>query len=288
MGKRNRRHRENRVAALVDPIVVIAPKPIAIVAPVVPQIERTFDPESVNAILNHPTVLPAITLPGRAGPIDATALIMDTHNVFMLAPGGCIAFVRQEPGVYEVHTNFLPEYRGRNAIRSSQAAYHWMFTHTDCMILQTKVPAPNVAADMFCKIVGATKEFVRKGIWPTEKGFVDLAFWQLHYHDWVRRASGLTASGHTFHEKLESERIRHNLEEPLHADEECHDRYVGACVEMVYAGQPEKGAVLYNRFAEFAGYGSIALLSRSNPLVLDIGDAVLQVLDNDFKVVKFK
>jgi hypothetical protein len=250
-------------------------------------VERTFDVEAVNAILNHPTVLPAITVPGRTGPIDATALIENTHNFFMMAPGGCIAFCQDEPGIYEVHTNFLPEYRGRIALRASEQAYHWMFMNTDCMILQTRVPAPNVAADMFCRLIGATKQFTRKSIWPTEKGLVDLDFWQFPYQDWIRRAPSVNMSGRRFHEKLESERIRHRLEHPLHPDEECHDRYVGACVEMIYAGQPDKAVVLYNRWASFSGYGKIALIARS-PLVVDIGDAVLQVLDNDFRVLKFK
>jgi hypothetical protein len=289
MGKRKHRHRNNGAAA-----IEMRPEPISeIIEPVsretlmIEEPERTFDAETVNTLLNHPTILPAIIIPGREGPLDASALIADPHNFWLMAPGGCIAFIRDEPGIYEVHTNFLPEYRGRNALRSSIAAYHWMFTRTDCMILQTRVPAPNRAADMFCKIIGATKEFTRQGIWPTDKGMVDLAFWQLHYHDWVRRAPSINATGRKFHEKLEAERIRHNLEEPLHADEECHDRHVGACVEMVYAGQPDKGCVLYNRFAAFAGYGKIALIARS-PLVIDIGDAVLQVLDQDFKVLKFK
>lgn len=294
MGKRKQRHHRNNGAVLAAekkdvPVWTAPPEALAplLHEPETNPVERTLDAARINEILNHPTIFPSITVPGIVGPIDATPLVMDTHNFWMLAPGGCIAFIRDEPGIYEVHTNFLPEYRGRNAIRASREAYRWMFIHTDCMILQTKVPEPNVAADLFCRIVGATMEFVRNGVWPTEAGLVDMAFWQLHYHDWVRRASGVSQSGRAFHEKLEAERIRHNLEHPLHPDEDCHDRHVGACVEMVYAGQPDKGCVLYNRWASFAGYGKIALIARS-PLVIDIGDAILQILDYDFRVLKFK
>jgi hypothetical protein len=291
MGKRKQRYRNNHAAVLVEmPASNVVPLLHIETAPQVnpePEIERTFAPDRVNEIINHPSILPAVTVPGISIPLDMTPLVMDTHNFFLMAPGGCIVFIRDEPGIYEVHTNFLPEYRGRNALRASRAAYRWMFTRTDCMILQTRVPAPNVAADLFCRLVGATKDFVRPKVWPTVNGMVDLAFWTLHYADWVRRDGSVSASGHAFHVKLESERIRHNLEDPLHPDEECHDRYVGACVEMIYGGQPDKAVILYNRWAGFSGYGKIALIARS-PMVLDIGDAVLQVLDHDFRVLKFK
>jgi hypothetical protein len=257
---------------------------------------RTFDPGDVNPILNHPHVLPLITVPGIET-IDVTLLITDPRNVFLMAGGGCIGFCIQDPGqelsqippvfTYEVHTNFLPEHRGRHALRASLAAYRWMFTHTDCMALQTRVPAFNKAAEWFCAFVGATREFDRKAVWPTKDGPVDMSFWSLRYDDWVRKTPALNASGHAFHERLEAERIRHGVQNPLHPDEDCHDRHVGACVETMYGGQPEKAVTLYNRWAQFAGYGVIALVARS-PLVVDIGDALLQVGDGNFKVIKFK
>lgn len=251
-----------------------------------PKLARTFDPIEVNPILNHPAILPLISVPGIET-IDVAALITDPRNVFLMADGGCIAFCIQEPGLYEVHTNFLPEHRGRGAIHASFAAYRWMFTHTDCMALQTRVPAFNKAAAWFCAAVGATKEFERKAVWPTKDGPADMSFWALRYNDWVRKTPSLNASGRAFHQRLEAERIRHGVQEPQHADEDCHDRYVGVCVEMIYGGQPEKAVALYNRWAAFAGYGAIALIARS-PLVIDIGEALLQVGHDDFKVIKFK
>lgn len=275
MGKRDRARR----IELPTNVIEIRPS-----MPV--ELHRSFDAADINPILNHPSVFPFISIPGLEK-IDATDLLANPSNVLLMANGGGIMFCQSEPGIYEVHTNFLPEYRGRNAIKVSQDAYKWMFDHTDCMVLQTRVPAFNKAADLFCKIVGATKEFERKAVWPTKNGDVDMSFWSLRYEDWVRKADGMQEAGHAFHQKLESERIRHGVDEPLHADEDCHDRYVGACVKMIYAGQPEKAIVLYNRFARFSGYGQISLIAKS-PLVVDIGDALLQVGDRDFKVIKFK
>lgn len=202
-----------------------------------------------------------------------------------MVEGGGILFTQQEPGFYEVHTNFLKAFRGRYAIDASLAAYRWMFTHTECMALMTRVPAFNRAAAKFCAIVGATREFERKAVWPTKDGLVDMSYWALRYDDWLRKTPGLVASGAAFHVKLDEEFARHGVSAPRHADEECHDRYVGACVEMVYGGQPEKGVTLYNLWARFAGYKPVTLLSKT-PLVIDIGDAVLQVINgDDFKAI---
>lgn len=299
MGKRRHHHREHRASAFTEEplappaaIEIVPASSRALIASAaaalepVPVLARTFDPGDVNPILNHPEVLPLITVPGIET-IDVKPLITDPRNVFLLTKGGCIAFCIQEPGLYEVHTNFLPEHRGRNAIRASLAAYRWMFTHTDCMALQTRVPAFNKAAARFCAIVGATREFERKAVWPAKDGPVDMSFWSLRYEDWVRKTPTLDVPGHAFHARLEAERIRHGVQNPLHADDDAHDHYVGACVETVYGGQPEKAVALYNRWAVFAGYGVIALVARS-PLVMDIGDALLQIGDGDFKVIKFK
>lgn len=202
-----------------------------------------------------------------------------------MAEGGGILFIVDESGIYEVHTNFLPEFRGRHAIKSSLSAYRWMFTHTDCMILQTRVPAFNKPAERCCPIVGFTREFERKAVWPHKDGPVDLSFWSLHYEDWVRRTNDLIESGKAFHKRLDAEYARHGHKPHEHPDEDCHDRYVGACIETVYGGQPEKAIILYNRWARFAGYLPVKLVSRS-PIVIDIGDAVLLVANEDFKVIQ--
>ena len=68
-----------------------------------------------------------------------------------------------------------------------------------------------------------------------------LSYWELRYDDWVRKTPSLASSGRPFHARLKEEFARHGQLEPHHPEEECHDRHVGACVEMIYGGQPEKG-----------------------------------------------
>lgn len=248
-------------------------------------IRRSFDASEINPILNDPSVFEAIKLPGMERDLDVSPILRNTNNVLLMGQGGGIIFAQQEPGIYEVHTSFLEKHRGRNAIKSSLEAYRWMFTHTDCMILQTKVPEFNKAADKFCRIVGAIKDFERKGVWQTEVGAVGMSYWTLKYEDWLRKTPSLMDSGRVFHRRLDEERDRLGFPDDSHPDEDCHDLYVGVCAEMIYAGQPEKAVVLYNRWAKFSGYGLINLVSRS-PLLIDIGTSLLQVQNDSFKVIQ--
>lgn len=264
-------------------IVALRPEPIAPIALSI-ELRRSFDAADINPILNDPSVFPAITKPGIEK-FDVTDVVTNPANVLLMTQGGGIIFWQHQPGVYEVHTNFLPKFRGRHAIRASLAAYRWMFTHTDCTVLVTRVPAFNDAAALFCRLVGATKMFLRHAMWPTADGMADLTFWSLTYDEWLRRTPAVMESGRAFHAKLEAEFERHGVAHAAHPDEDCHDLYVGACVETIYGGQPEKAVALYNGWAQLAEYGRIGLIAR-NPLIIDIGDALIQVLDHDFKVIK--
>ncbi len=101
---------------------------------------------------------------------------------------------------------------------------------------------------------------------------------------WVSQTADLEAPGHWFHEKLEAAKIGHGATMPIHDDDAAHDRYVGATVEMVRGGQIEKALRFYGSWARFAGYGPIALIAVSPP-VIDIGDAILAVRGDDFDVL---
>jgi len=73
-------------------------------------------------------------------------VIENPLNVLLMTEGRRIISGNPSPESTMCNTSFLENYRGRHAIRASLAAYRWMFTHTDCMILQTRVPAFNKAA----------------------------------------------------------------------------------------------------------------------------------------------
>lgn len=249
-------------------------------------LHRSFDAQAANAIFNDPSVFPTIATKG-VQQIDISGAVANARNVLMLTDGGAIFFLADiDPGIYEVHTSFLERYRGRYAIEASLAAYHWMFTHTDCMSIVTQVPASNRSAALAARAVGFVPRFTRKGVWETEQSTVDVRFYELNHADWMLRArAALISAGKAFHDRLDAERARHGHTDEHHPQEDCHDLYVGAAIETVYGGQPEKAVVLYNRWARQSGYGQIALVARS-PLVIDIGDAVLLIEDRTFKVIK--
>lgn len=249
-------------------------------------VERSFDATLANAIMNHPEVFAFIATPGTDA-IDLSPVISDTNNILLMAVGGAILFLARGPGLYEVHTNFLPGYRGRHAIRASRAAYRWMFTHTPCMTLRTMVPVTNKGADAFCRLVGARYEFTRERLWPTPSGLVDAKFYSLHYHDWMWTVPALAESGKRFHDRLMEERARLQMaREEDHPDDMSHDIAVGACAEMIYGGMPMKAEILYNTWAAFARYGRISLVSTEPAIILNIGDAVLQITGDTFKVLQ--
>lgn len=254
-------------------------------------IRRSFDAADINRILNEKRNFDAIKLPGqKPGDIDATPIVANPLNVLLMSEIGGIIFAQAEPGIYDVHTAFRkPERKGDRsgpAIRNvCLEAYRWMFLSTDAMILQTRMPAFNRAAIVFAPLVGWQFEFERQAVWPTDDDPVAMSYFSMRYEDWARKDENLVAAGRLFHRRLDEEFARHGAPFDNHPDDEAHDRYVGACAAMILTGQPEKAVVLYNRWARFAGYDPISLVSRS-PLLVDIGTALLMVENNNFKVIQ--
>lgn len=246
-------------------------------------IQRDTTAERINEVVNHPEVHKWVALPGQ-GALDMSALVADTRNILLMVPEGGLFFEFQEPGVYQVHTQFLPTFRGAGALRVTRDALHWMFCRTDCMELLTKVPVHNVGADGWAKLIGGVLDFEREGAWPTDEGTVAVKYYRLSYADWVRSARGLIERGRWFHERLTAEKVRRGMADAPHPEDLAHDRYVGAAVEMIYGGQLAKAVVLYNRWARFAGYVPVKVVS-AKPTIVDIDEALVYVTGDTFEVM---
>jgi hypothetical protein len=254
-------------------------------------VRRSFDPAPFNTILNDPAVYPFVARRG-SGTMDVTPLVDDPNNILLMAEGGGMIFHCQEPGIYEVHTAFLKPDReklsqqGPHIRNVSLAAYRWMFTHSDALTLLTRIPAHNRAAIVFSPLVGWVTEFELKAVWPKLDGeMVDVTFAAIRYDDWLHKTPDVASSGRWFHQRSEEELRRHGREELRHDDDDHHDLRAGACAEMIFGGQVEKGIILYNRWARFAGYGMISLIARA-PLVLEIDGALIQCADETFRIIK--
>lgn len=259
-----------------------------------PRIWREMESAAeINRILNHPSVFPWVALPGQ-DKFDVSRIVVDPRVVFLRCEGGVMVLApdgEAASGMWEAHTSFLDGYRGKEALDCAREMMAWMFCHTGAMMLWTRVPVHNQAALAMIRAVGASLWFTKSKSFPTDKGPVDVRFYALPIHDWIRKAKGLVEAGKWFHRRIEEEfgRLGHANG---HAsrwrddhDDDDHDRFAGACVEMIRGGQPAKGIILYNRWARVAGYREVSLIS-TDPVVIETDGVLIHVKGDDFKVVR--
>lgn len=227
--------------------------------PVYSDMRLCRDPAEFERIGNDPSVLPFVAQEG-VEKLDFEPFFANPDNIGFLYKDCGFLVHCLEPGVYEVHSMALPHVRGGYVFGAATLAIRFMFFATTAMELLTRVPEGNVAATALSHKVGFSPEFVRPKAWQTAEGPKDVQFYAMRYPEWVKHQDWLRQSGEWFHSLLG---------EVDHDDDPAHDLYVGSAVEMVLAGQPDKGCFLYNRWARFAGYEPIAIVDRE-PLTLNI------------------
>jgi hypothetical protein len=245
-------------------------------------IERIFDGEKINRIVNDPSVYPWVRGPCE-GPLDLGPLLQDKRHVCLMAElGGCL-FVQQSPGIFEAHTQVLPKGRGEWAINVVSEALHYMFTRTDAVEIWTRCPKGNLGARVLAKAIGGREEMTVQRGWVQDGQIIPATIFSLTVQEWMKTAPGLVEVGEWFHNKLEEEYLISGYAEPVHEDDPSHNRYVGAAVEMIRGGQAFKGEIFYNRLAAMSGYQPIKILN-TDPVQIDIRDAVLEMHGRNFFV----
>lgn len=243
---------------------------------------RHFSAERINEIVNHPTIYPWIK--GRhTTPLDLSNIVKNPDNVCLVGEYGCVIFIKHQSGIYEFHTSVLPDGRGVRMVEGSHFAFNWMFTKTDAFELLTKCPYGNVAAKAGAKVTGCSLRFTTLPLWPVEDKLVPIDVYSIILQEWAKSADNLVELGKWFHDQLEHKCQTSNILLKPHENDENHNRYVGATVEMLRNGQVVKAIAFYNRWAIMAGYYPIKLLSL-NPVVIDIRDCILRISENDFDV----
>ncbi len=245
------------------------------------EVKRTFDPRPFNEVANHPAVRPWL---GGEGQIDVSAVVSNPANAcFITDEGGFIAH-KLGDGRYEVHSLFLPEGRGGKALKCARESMAYMFLATDCTELVTKCPDGNGAALGLARIGGFQEQFRREKCWAFNGEMVGVSHQSLTLQRWLIRDEECLKRGQWFHDKLEAAKMAAGSERVVHDDDDAHDRHVGASVGMVLAGNPRKAVWAYNRWAVFAGYAPITLLSEAPP-VIDVVDAVVAPNGGDMEVL---
>jgi hypothetical protein len=232
------------------------------------EMRRDYTPERVNAVINHPDVLPWMAPEPLPAALDFGPLIRDLANIVLFSDKGGAIFMQLDETCYELHTQFLSGVRGRPVVRFMHRALEYIFTHTNCMEVVTKVPIHNAGARALAQHFHFVLEGTRDSYWNAgNAGVMDVEFYSYKWSDWLRHSPLLATQGAAFHSRLDNECARLGLAHESHAPEGWHDRVVGATLATAYAGLVDKAAILYNRWAKFAGYATVRVVSRLPPVV---------------------
>lgn len=245
---------------------------------------REHDAQRINSVLNHPVVRPWVADVGD-GVLDITSIVQNENNILLMGRhGGCLFFCPQ-PGVYEVHTQVLPEGRGPWALEFVRGCARWMFTRTPAFEITTRVPHGHNAARALTIAAGMRYEFTRDD-GPVFRGHrVGVDIFSFRIQDWIQHAEGLVETGAELHEQMHAEAARLGITDTPHGEDENHNRYAGAALEMALGGQIKKGVLFYNRWAFAARHALIALKSVEPPIIkFDIG--YLSLKDGKIEVLR--
>lgn len=106
-----------------------------------------------NAIANHPEVKPTISYTPEYA--DFTPLFEHPDQYVLLhdGEGAAAIFEWSAPGVWQGHSMYLPERRGKEGVESGKAMISWMFDHGATMIWG-QTPLDNRPAQMFNRLLG--------------------------------------------------------------------------------------------------------------------------------------
>lgn len=239
-------------------------------------VERQFEAGRINAVLNDPAVRPWVANGSEL--IDLTAKVSDKNNILLMGEHGGCMFYPLLSGVYEVHTQVTRPGRGDWTARLTDACARWMFTRTPCYEIMTRVPHGHIAARAAAVAAGMRHEFTRPQECRFRDHIVDVHIYSYRIQDWIERADALVDTGREFHDMLHREADRLGVS-GAHADDDNHNRYVGAAVEMIWHGQITKGVNFYNRWAQVSRHEQIRLM-LSDPVTVKIDHGLCITISN--------
>lgn len=242
-------------------------------------VERHTDAGFLNEIANDPHVRPWIA-PGRE-PLDLSFQVENKKNVLLAGEHGCCMFLYMIPGVYEVHTQVKRVGRGEWTNALAAECVRQMFLRTDCYEIMTRVPHGHLGAKTAAIAVGMRYDFTREKECFFRGQLTDAHIYSFRLQDWLPTApASVSDKGRRFHDRLHAEAERLGVQDPAHADDENHNLFVGAAVEMVRSGLPVKAVLTYNRWALASRHEPIALVS-TNPVVVKIDHGLYVTFEHD-------
>lgn len=103
------------------------------------------DTAKINALINHPSIREH-TLLGYSGNVDLSPQIQSGEALFFGDEGGGFLMHNKGQGVWEAHTQFLPETDKRGIMTLIGEVKRHMFCKTDCILMTTFVEYSNKPA----------------------------------------------------------------------------------------------------------------------------------------------
>lgn len=123
-------------------------------------VQLSRDAQLLNRVVNDPSVFDDVSF-GLPGPLDCTPLLTDGNYFFANEHGGFL-LVAQGAGIYEAHTQFLPDGRGRKALLATKEVQEFMFTQTDCVEIRTDCPHGNEKAAVMAQWAGMRRVCIKE------------------------------------------------------------------------------------------------------------------------------
>lgn len=227
---------------------------------------RTLDARFLNEIANEPNVRPCL---GGSGPLDLAPLVNNPENFTFISSFGGFVGVKQQPGIYEIHTIFR-QGDGSEALKFAGECMRWMFCHTDCTELRTRIPKSNPAARWLAVKSGMSKVFERQNAWEADGGLKeDVIFLTISIDKWAAFDNACGDEGRTF-------------------DPESSDAifcsYLGAALLISKSGNLMKGVGFYNRWAPFAGCEMMRLISLT-PAVFGFHNKIIHMNGEEVEII---
>jgi hypothetical protein len=246
--------------------------------------ERSFDAERANEILNDPEVRPFVTeSPGC--PLDVTKQVADRNNFLYLGENGLTLYVYLMPGTYEVHSACLKSGRGSWMKKFARDSLDAIFSQSLAWEVCTRIPKGNLAALTLSKSCGFQFEFDSLNPCVFNGQSVIPATWRLSLHDWVKKSDYFLEVGEWLHSRLAEEAKKLGIEAPPHEEDDHHNRVAGASLAMARAGNATKALYHYSRWAVLARHASISLAS-ADPVVFQMDIGFLRLKGDDIEVTR--
>ncbi len=233
-------------------------------------IRRTLDPATINRAASHPDVRPWLG-ELQMGALDFAPLVANAANVTMANEHGGFIGHRIGEGLYEVHSVFAPEGRGRLKAETARGQA-FLFMATDCVRIVTKVPACNPRAAALARQAGFVEVFSRPDAWDAPDGTrCAVSYQELTLEGWVGACRDLPAEGAALAALV-----------GLNVRDDFTLRTLGALSLMLKGGCAEKAAWLYGSRAAFGGLPPLSFLAVRPPVVV-INGAALQAVNGQLE-----